>query len=248
MDEIQYAVIQDLDRVHKNFDRMHEGIRDLRNLLDARIPMRVQKTEDSLIKSQVIPADSSIDTSEINQEDYNRARLFLGVGFGTASVGDVVVDLYFQNHKVRRVLTVKKGTSTGGVSQSFDVQHLTGFYFKISNLDASNAITIKNARIVLYNGTSGAHEEQFTGRFYSDNFTAPDAASEAALGSVKLRDCVIKNTHATYEAELRKSGGDFVELAAGASIQLSQIDLATVFCKAQLDTENPVLDIFGTEV
>ena len=93
-------------------------------------------------------------------------------------------------------------------------------------------------------------QEQFSGAFYSKNFTAPDAASEAPIESAskKLRDVTIRNTDANYEAELRKSGGDWVELPANTSIGFTYVDLNTVYVKAQTDGENPVLDIWGTEV
>ena len=84
--------------------------------------------------------------------------------------------------------------------------------------------------------------------FYSDNFTAPNAAGAAVLGSPLLYSCVIRNTHATFEAELMASGGDWVELPASASVTYLQVRLSTIICKAQTDGENPVLDVSGSVV
>lgn len=102
--------------------------------------------------------------------------------------------------------------------------------------------------IVDATGHLHTREKDFGGAFYTDNFTAPDAASEAALGAVKLRHCIIRNTHVTYEAEIRDGAGDWIEIPAASSREYYNIDLAAVFCKAQLDAENPVLDISGTEI
>lgn len=90
--------------------------------------------------------------------------------------------------------------------------------------------------------------DNFGGAFYAKNVTTADAEARIEASAKLLRHCVIKNMHATYEAEIGESGAAFVALDPGKEMELFDINLFTVYVKSQTSTEHAELDIWGSEV
>lgn len=157
------------------------------------------------------------------------------------------INLLKIKNKVVNVGAGDAGTGTQRTTIATDDVNLAAIKTAIEILD--NFISGTKGLVTEDNSAAIKAAVEFSGAFYSKNFTAPNAASEAPIEAAakKLKDVVINNTHATYEAELRKASGDWVEIKPGRSTGFTLIDLNTVYVKAQTDGENPVLDVWGVE-
>ena len=155
------------------------------------------------------------------------------------------VNLLKVKNKVVNTEAGNVGTGTQRITIADDDTNLSAIKTAIEILD--NFISGTKGLVTEDSGIAIKDAVEFSGSLYTKNFSVPDAANETSIeaSAKKLKDVIITNTHATYETEIRESGGDWVELAAGRSFGFTLIDLNTMFVKAATDGENPVLDIIG---
>ena len=94
---------------------------------------------------------------------------------------------------------------------------------------------------------------EFGGGVYSKQQTSTNAL--VAVGAVKLRDVVIKNADAANSVDLGKTAVDVasfraasLELAAGASIGFTQVDLASLFVLSSVAGSHAIIQLLGVEI
>ena len=94
---------------------------------------------------------------------------------------------------------------------------------------------------------------EFGGNVFSKQQTSTNAI--VALGSVKLRDVVIRNDDAVNAVDLGESQVDVatfraqsLEIGSGASIGFTQVDLATLFVLSSVAGSHANIQIIGVEV
>lgn len=113
---------------------------------------RDMKYEEVIAKELVIPKGESREFQPVNNPGYNRARVFIDVGFTPAHSAGISVTLIYKNSSMGEVLKViSSNGSAGKASEYIDISQLSGFYFQVNNQDPSRDTSIKNFRIVLYN-------------------------------------------------------------------------------------------------
>jgi len=94
---------------------------------------------------------------------------------------------------------------------------------------------------------------EFSGTVYSKQQTSTNAL--VALGSVKLRDVLIKNTDAANAIDLGKHKADVAifrttsyELGAGAAIGFTQVDLSRLYILSSVAGSHASLSLIGVEI
>ena len=81
-----------------------------------------------------------------------------------------------------------------------------------------------------------------------------DAKHAFTATTKKIRDLVIKNTHATHGIVIGENQADVATfrstnfvLAAGSSIGFTQVDLNTLYYCTETNTEEPTVRLIGVE-
>jgi len=100
----------------------------------------------------VIPIHDIVEFEPVNNPKYNRARVFLDALFTPAHSAGLSIELFYNNNRIGEIMKVKSSNGSGGnASEPIDIAHLSGFRLVIRNHDQSQATTIKNLKVVLYN-------------------------------------------------------------------------------------------------
>ena len=93
---------------------------------------------------------------------------------------------------------------------------------------------------------------EFNGAVYSKQQTSTNA--QVAVGAVKLRDVVIKNTHASNAVDLGESAVDVaafraasIELAAGSSIGFTCVNLTSLYILSSVAGSHGTISLIGVE-
>ena len=94
---------------------------------------------------------------------------------------------------------------------------------------------------------------EFSGAVYSKQQTSTNAL--VAVGATKLRDVIIKNTDAANAVDLGETAVDVatfrsasMELAAGANMGFTQVDLATLFILSSVAGNHAKISVIGVEI
>ncbi len=136
-------------------NNINSGIQQNRQVLEKILAKQQDKeeSEDKLIANQVIiPAHDITEFEAVNNPKYNRARVFLNALFTPAHSGGLTVELFYGNNKIGDVMRLKSSNGSGAsASEPFDIAHLSSFKFIIRNNDQSNATTIRNLKVIMYN-------------------------------------------------------------------------------------------------
>ncbi len=147
-----YAILKGINQnVIYLQEKLSENNRLLHSIIDHQ-RKRDEKYEYVIAKELVIDAGESKEFNPVNNPGFNRARIFIDVGFTPAHSAGISVTLIYKNSSMGEVLNViSSNGSAGKASEYIDISQLSGFYFQVNNRDVSQATTIKNFRIVLYN-------------------------------------------------------------------------------------------------
>lgn len=144
-------------RTNMSLERQHEtelleSNNRIEVLLSNLLGVNKNVTEKYLVTGYTIDSQGHYEVSPVGSAEYERARIFVSVGFNENTSAGIAIDLYYAGHRIGEIITVsptEAGMSAG--SEAFDINQLSGFNLIIRNKDVDQAVVINSLKIVLYN-------------------------------------------------------------------------------------------------
>lgn len=126
--------------------------KNIETLLTKLLARNEAVNERYIVNGYTIKSNDYYEVSPVSSPEYERARIFVSVGFNENTTAGVIIDLYYAGHRIGEILKISptQAAMSAG-SEAFDINRLSGFNLVIRNTDIGQEAKINTLKIVLYN-------------------------------------------------------------------------------------------------